>query len=37
MMSRLFRGMKAGLKGEMLLWTILLILYGIVYIITSVL
>jgi hypothetical protein len=35
MIERLFRGFKAGLKGELILWTILLGLSGIIFLITS--
>jgi hypothetical protein len=34
MIERLFRGFKAGLKGELLLWIIILVLSGIIYIAT---
>lgn len=37
MIERLIRGFKAGLKGELLLWAILLTLSGIIYIVTSIL
>lgn len=35
MLERLFRGLKALLKGELLLWTILLALAGVVYVVMS--
>jgi hypothetical protein len=35
MIERIFRGFKALLKGELLLWIILIAISGIIYIITS--
>jgi hypothetical protein len=35
MLERLFRGFIAGLKAELLIWTILLVLGGIIYIIAG--
>lgn len=35
MIDRLFRGFKAGLKGELVLWTILLVLSGIIFIVVG--
>lgn len=33
MFDRLFRGLKAGLKGELLAWFLLLVLSGIIYVV----
>jgi len=37
MIEGLIRGVKAMLKGELILWTILLVLSGVIYLITNLL
>jgi hypothetical protein len=35
MIERLFRGFKAGIKGELVLWIIILDVSGVIYLVTS--